>query len=118
VPPTGDPSPEIDAILSKLITDLLKTPSPSGDRWWTAGELLLGMDVSPTYLERSAVLTNYLHSWRGYTHPIQNRDIRRESCTGLIRWANQQSKKTIYYGRDGLAHSHSLSTARRALRVA
>jgi len=57
---------------------------------------LLGMDVSPTCLERSTLLTNYLHSWRGYTHPIQNRDICRESCTGLIRWADQQSKKTIY----------------------
>jgi len=96
VPPTGNPSPELDAILSKLITDLLRTPSPSSDRWWTAGELLLGMDVSPTYLERGTVLTNYLHSWRGYTHPIQNWDIRRESCTGLIRWVDQPSKKTIY----------------------
>jgi len=96
VPPTGNPSPEIDAILSKLITDSLRTPSPSGDRWWTAGELLLGMDVSPTYLERGTLLTNYLHSWRGYTHPIQNWDIRRESFTGLIRWADQPSKKTIY----------------------
>jgi len=54
------------------------------------------MDVRPTYLERGTILTNYLHSWRGYTHPIQNRDIRRESCTGLIRWADQPSKKTIY----------------------
>jgi len=96
VPPTGDPSPELDAILSKLITDLLRTPPPSSDRWWAAGELLLGMDVSPTYLERGTILTNYLHSWRGYTHPIQNRDIRRESCTGLICWADQPSKKTVY----------------------
>jgi len=62
VPPTGDPSPETDAIISKLITDLLRTPSPSNDRWWTAGELLLGMDMGPAQIERGTLLTNYLHS--------------------------------------------------------
>jgi len=54
------------------------------------------MDVSPTYLERGTLLTNYLLSWRGYTHPIQNGDIHRESCMGLICWADQPSKKTIF----------------------
>jgi len=78
VPPNGDPSPEADAILSKLVTDLLKTPSPSGNNWWTADELLLGMDMGPAQIERGTLLTNYLHSWRGYTYPIQDRDIHRE----------------------------------------
>ena len=62
VPLNGDPSPETDAILSKLTTDLLRTPSPSHDRWWTTDELLLGMDMGPTQIERGTLLTNYLHS--------------------------------------------------------
>ena len=52
--------------------------------------------MGPAQIERGTFLTDYLHSWRGYTNPIQDWDIHRESCSGLIRWADQPSKKSIY----------------------
>jgi len=92
-----------DAILSKIVTELLKKPSSRNDEWWTVNELLsqtteVWMDMGPTPVENYTLLTVYLHSWAGKTKPIQ--DAHHASCVGLcvvglIHWATQPNKESI-----------------------
>ena len=90
-----------DGILSKLITDLLKKPSSRRDEWRSVNELRshateICMDMGPTPVENYTFLflTVYLHSWAGETKPIQ--DAHRASCLGLVHWAAQPNKHSIY----------------------
>ena len=92
-----------DAILSNIVTELLKKPSSRHDEWWTVNELLsqtteVWMDMGPTPVENYTLLTVYLHSWAGKTKPIQ--DAHHASCVGLcvvglIHWATQPNKESI-----------------------
>jgi len=55
--------------------------------------------MSPAQVEGGTFLTNYLHAWAGVyyeTEPVPAEFTHRSSCLGLIRWADQPSKRYIY----------------------
>ena len=63
------------------------------------------MDSGPTPVENYRFLTGYLHSWAGETKPSQ--DAHRASCVelcvvGLIHWATQPNKESIYLVSEGM----------------
>jgi len=90
-----------DAILSKIVTELLKKPSSRNDEWWTVDELLsaatkVWIDMGATPVENYRLLTVYLHSWAGETEPIQGAHRCVGLCVmGLIHWATQPNKESI-----------------------
>ena len=91
-----------DAILSKIVTELLKKPSSQDYEWWTVEELLSAatkswIDMGPTPVENYRFLTVYLHSWAGEIELIQGAHRCAGLCVvGLIRWATQPNKESIY----------------------
>jgi len=56
------------------------------------------MDMGPTQVENGTFLSAYLHSWTGETEPIEDtiEDAHRASCLGLVHWASQPNKSSIY----------------------
>ena len=101
-----------DAILSKIVTNLLKKLSPEHNDWWTVTELLFHAReewtvMGPIQVSNHTFFTSYLHSWVGEAEPIQGAP--QPSCAelcavGLIHWATQPNKESIYLVSEGLRH--------------
>jgi len=90
-----------DAILSRIVTDLLSQPSSMHDEWWTVDELLFHAgeewtDMGPTPVGNDTFFAAYLHSWADQGGPTPLASCWGVCAVGLIHWACQPNKESIY----------------------
>jgi len=89
-----------DAILSRIVTDLLKQPSSTHEEWWTVDELLFHAgeewtDMGPTPIGNDTFFAAYLHSWADQGGPTPLASCWGVCAVGLIHWACQPNKESI-----------------------
>jgi len=95
-----------DAILSRIVTDLLKQPSSMHDEWWTVEELLFHAgeewtDMGPTPIGNDTFFAAYLHLWADQGGPTPLALCWAVCEVGLIHWACQPNKESIYLVSEG-----------------
>jgi len=92
-----------DAILSRIVTDLLKQPSSMHDEWWSVEELLFHAgeewtDMGPNPIRNDTFFAAYLHSWADLGGPTPLASCWKVCEVDLIHWACQPNKESIYLG--------------------
>jgi len=78
-----------DAILSRIVTDLLRQPSSTHDEWWTVEELLFHAgeewtNMGPTPIGNDTFFAAYLHSWEDQSGPTPLASCWKVCEVGLI----------------------------------